>query len=805
MANRRLIFLSFQLPLIVGFAALFLVAHCGDEGRMHTPVLESIAGSFTDLKFHVRGKRPLDHKIVIVEIDEEALDQVGRWPWHRDAMAVLIQSAFDAGARVVGLDIVFAEPDVRVPEALADLLRENHLDDRIATFETDLTLQRIIAVNRDHLVLGWQSDDHCFAALDGCGEPADLPRAFEKFAIGKVTGPADRAADRLSVVPTIIGNIDGYDEAAAHSGYFLGWPDSDDVVRKAFVAATVHGRVFPSLALEMARVGLGDDLAIDLADDGSVNRLGFDRTGTELPVSPQGGLAIDFLGPAYHEGPFTWVPAVALIGEDARIPVRSNGVGTLVPRADVFKDAYVFIGLSAVGVNDLRNFPFSRTKPGVEGHATVLENILSRRFMRTGAGWCDWRLVLALVTLGALAFGLALQRLEAVPAVLLLAGVAVAVAVLDVELLFAHRDINLDTVLLYLEIVALFVVTLAVKYVLEERSKKFIRGTFSKYLAPAVVDEMLKDPAKLHLAGENQRLTIMMSDLRGFTAMAERLKPEQVLGVLNHYLSTMTDIIVEYQGTIDEFIGDAILVIFGAPIQRPDDARRAVACAIAMQRAMTGINAHNAKLGLPPIEMGIALNTGEVIVGNIGSQKHIKYGVVGSHVNLTARIESNTVGGQLLISASTLKLAGDDLKIGEHQMIVAKGFPEPIAAYDILGIGGEYNLFLDEIELGLALVAAPIDVRFRVMLSKNEEGEERAGALRAVSGMGAVLEHTGELEEFKNLKIRFVQPTGELVDGDLYAKVIDAGPPCKLRFTGVPPHVARFISTRIRTVRIELP
>src|SRR5204862_5707868 len=162
------------------------------------------------------------------------------------------------------------------------------------------------------------------------------------------------------------------------------------------------------------------------------------------------------------------------------------------------------------------------------------------------------------------------------------------------------------------------------------------------------------------------------------------------------------------------------------------------------------------------------------------SQKHIKYGVVGSHVNLTARIESNTVGGQLLISASTLKLAGDDLKIGEQQMIVAKGFPEPIAAYDILGIGGEYNLFLEEIELGLALVAAPIDVRFRVMLSKNEEGEERAGTLRALSGMGAVLEHGGELEEVKNLKIRVVQRSGELVDGDLYAKVIDAGPPCYL-------------------------
>src|SRR5262249_47982148 len=154
-----------------------------------------------------------------------------------------------------------------------------------------------------------------------------------------------------------------------------------------------------------------------------------------------------------------------------------------------------------------------------------------------------------------------------------------------------------------------------------------------------------------------RKLTIMMSDLRGFTATAERLKPEQVLGLLNNYLGTMADIIVHHQGTIDEFIGDAILVIFGAPLSHPDDARRAVACAIAMQQAMKGINEQNARAGLPAIEMGIALNTGEVIVGNIGSQKHIKYGVVGSHVNLTARIESNTAGGQILISQTTLDLA----------------------------------------------------------------------------------------------------------------------------------------------------
>jgi adenylate cyclase len=308
---------------------------------------------------------------------------------------------------------------------------------------------------------------------------------------------------------------------------------------------------------------------------------------------------------------------------------------------------------------------------------------------------------------------------------------------------------------------------------------------------------MLKDPGNLKLGGETRKLTIMMSDLRGFTATAERLQPEQVLGLLNNYLGTMADIIVDHQGTIDEFIGDAILVIFGAPLARADDARRAVACAVAMQRAMKGINEHNARLGLPAIEMGIALNTGEVIVGNIGSQKHIKYGVVGSHVNLTARIESNTVGGQVLVSGTTLELAGPDLKLGEKQMIVAKGFPQLIPAFEVKGIGGEHNLFLDEVDLALVALTSPLEVRYWLMLSKTEEGPEQKGRLISMSATGALLEAGGALEAFKNLKIRVFAPSGSAIEGDLYAKVIEGGASCKLRFTAVPPDVERFVEEQL--------
>jgi len=613
-----------------------------------------------------------------------------------------------------------------------------------------------------------------------------------------VQGSFDQAKTGLIDAPTLITNIEGFDEAAAHSGYLLGWPDADDVVRKTFLAVTSHGKVFPSLPLEMARVGLGDELGVSFDAQGWIQRIGLERTKRDLPVSSRGAMEINFLGPGYQHGMFPWVPAMELFGDDPKIQFARHGEIDSAARDELFKDAYVLIGISAQGANDLKNFPFGPHVPGVEGQATVLENLLSNQSLSTGRGVWGTPLLLFLMTLGALGFALALRRLEALPAMLCFAGLLAALVAADEWLLFAHQRINLNSVFFFGELSTLFVASLAVNYVQEERSKKFIRGAFSKYLAPAVVDQMLQDPARMSLGGENRKLTIMMSDLRGFTAMAERLKPEQVLGVLNHYLGTMADIIVEHGGTIDEFIGDAILVIFGAPISRPDDARRAVACSVAMQRAMKEINAHNTAQGLPKIEMGIALNTGEVIVGNIGSQKHIKYGVVGSHVNLTARIESNSVGGQVLISASTLELAGPDLKLGEKQLIVAKGFPEPIAAFEVLGLGGEYNLFLEEVNLALVAMESPVAVQLRVMKSKNEEGPELSGRFTALSAMGATLQCDGaELEAYKNLKIRVVGPSGELVEGDLYAKVTAGGASATLRFTAVPPAVASFVEQHL--------
>lgn len=799
MNKRRL--LLFQLPLIVLWTVAFLICDRGDEGKLESPFLRStlypslrrLEATYTDLKFRARGPEPVKHKIVIVEIDDQSVAQLARWPWHRDAIAVLVLQAMDAGAKVVGLDIIFPEPDQRVPDPVVELLQQNNLGDSVPNFETDLMLQRIIALSKDKLVLGWMTDSWCHPAFDDkstcVGTESMLPANFGKFGFTTFKPGRKFDASRTSIVsaPTVTSNLPGYEEAAAHAGYLDNAADEpDDIVRRAQLFMFVGGKPHPSLPLEMARVGLGEDLQLTLDDDGYVSRVGFAKSGRDIPVDPNGALSINFRGAGYH---FSFVSAIDLLGEEDMIPVQHDvDKKEKRSRKEIFQDAYVLVGVTAIGARDLRHFPFGKNIPGTEGLASILDNVLTGDPLTRGGPLLWWGL-LFMMTVGAAGFGFLMIRLDALPAMLSSLGLLGLLVALDMFVIFGGKDINLNAAFLIAELATIFLATVVTKYVLEERSKKFIRGAFSKYLAPTVVDQMLKDPAKLQLGGETRRLTIMMSDLRGFTAMAERMKPAEVLEVLNRYLGTMADIIVEYNGTIDEFIGDAILVIFGAPIEGPDDARRAVACSIAMQRAMKGINEHNAKLGLPKLEMGIAINTGEVIVGNIGSQKHVKYGVVGSHVNLTARIESNTVGGQVLISGSTLELAGDNVTTGEKQMIVAKGFPDPIPAHDLKAIGAPYNIKLDEIDLGLVALTTPIEIRYRVMKGKNEEGEEQTGRFTELSALGATVE--ASLEAFQNLKIRVAD-----VEGDLYAKVLTSGDTCTLRFTAVPPAVEKFIESR---------
>jgi len=327
-----------------------------------------------------------------------------------------------------------------------------------------------------------------------------------------------------------------------------------------------------------------------------------------------------------------------------------------------------------------------------------------------------------------------------------------------------------------------------------ELRNRFIQNTFGRYLSEDVVKSLLESPEGLKLGGERRRVTILMSDLRGFTSLSESLGPEEVVRTLNGYLGAMAEVILRHQGLIDEFIGDAVLAIFGAPEPRPDDARRAVACALHMQLAVDALNAKNSVLGLPRIEMGVAVHTGEVVVGNIGSERRAKYGVVGAPVNHAGRIESFTVGGQILVSEVTLKETGADVEVGERFSIDAKGAREPVIVYDLLGIGGEQKVSLPAKRELFVPLKHEMPVEYSLMAGKTVGAEVFNGGFLELSATGGVLRSDRGLRSLSDLKMK-VRTGGkaEEVCGDLYAKVVgtrgEQGDLFRVRFTSVPKDV----------------
>jgi PAS domain S-box-containing protein len=330
-----------------------------------------------------------------------------------------------------------------------------------------------------------------------------------------------------------------------------------------------------------------------------------------------------------------------------------------------------------------------------------------------------------------------------------------------------------------------------------ELRNRFIRETFGRYLTDEVVATVLESPTGLNMGGEKRKVTMLMTDLRGFTSLSERLAPERVVAMLNRYLTTMVSVIKHYQGTIDEFIGDAIFVLFGAPLWQEDDAQRAVACAVAMQLAMDSINEENRKEGLPEIEMGIGIHTGQVVVGNIGSPERMKYGVVGSQVNLTSRIQSYTVGGQILVSEITRQEVGRILRVGQQIEVKPKGIEHPIFLFEVSGIGGLHKLTLPETTEPLILLKEEIPLRYEVLDASHSNGDDHKGAFTSVSSRAAEARLETAVPALSNLKMRLIGSEGRELPGILYAKVVGcehgSSTQVSVRFTSVPPEIATLL------------
>ena len=483
-------------------------------------------------------------------------------------------------------------------------------------------------------------------------------------------------------------------------------------------------------------------------------------------------------------------------GMPERFPRYSFGdVITGRAASDRFRDKIVIIGAMANSVNDFIYTPFSELSNdrhsmyGVEFHGFATSQLLrialdgarpTRTFDdRIEAFWI-WFWVLAGAATGY--FARSLRGFFAV-------SVSTLALLLLAFYLAAAANWWIPTVPPAIGYVIAAAVVAAYMANQLHLKSQFIRKTFGRYMSDEVVERLLESPDGLELGGKALNVTVVFSDLRGFSAISEALPPEAVVGMLNDYLKVMTEVIFKYHGTINEFMGDGILILFGAPTMREDDADRALACCIEMQLAMEQVNRINREKGLPELEMGLGLNTGRVIAGNVGSDMRVKYAVVGSNVNLASRVESFTVGGQILVTGSTIDALKSEAVIRNRFTVPFKGIKEPVDIFEITGIRGAYHLDLADLDEVLAPVDPPLRVVLDLLDGKQSSGKTAPGTIVRLGRKSARLATDAPLEALSNLKIAI-----EGCPSQGYAKVIaQREDGHEIRFTSIPGEFASIL------------
>ncbi|MBN2056348.1 adenylate/guanylate cyclase domain-containing protein, partial [bacterium] len=581
--------------------------------------------------------------ILLVLVDQSSLEffaaedgQAQGWPWPRSYYIPLVQYLRSHGVRAIAFDILFTESSVYGIDddtALGDTLRGR----------PDTVLAMGLSFNR--------------------GAVSDSDKAL-LYTAGQVSIPGSEgvvkpeARPRLSVVlpvPELAGN--------ARLGNTIFQPDLDGVFRRLPLFSSFEGRQYLSLFTAAARL-FTPVADIVLTSDG----ITFD--GVPVPGPPGTGHLLRYRGPAGTYRSFSAAAVIqAALLEETGQPAELDGA--------VFNGTTVFIGLSAPGLMDLRPTPMDAVFPGVEIQATAMDCLLHNDFITPVAGSALIVAILALITVVATTM-ISRASLQAALLVMLLAGMQTA------ALLAYRAGYDLPQVVPFLTIAGGFLTAVIVGYAREGRQKAFIKSAFKHYLSPQVIEQILDDPDRLALGGERRELTIFFSDLESFTAISERMEPQDLTNLLNDYLSAMSAIILESGGTVDKYEGDAIIAFWNAPLALADHAARGVRAAIACQRRLRGMQDDFTRRAGRPLRMRIGLHTGMVVVGNLGSHQRFDYTVLGDAANLASRLEgaNKAFGSTILVSADTWLRAGLPQSLGRCLgAIRVKGRAEPVTVY----------------------------------------------------------------------------------------------------------------------------
>lgn len=615
-----------------------------------------------DIYQMIQPREPAAQPAVIVDIDDASLQAHGQWPWPRTLVARLVEEIAKRGAVAIGFDIVFPEPDRTTPFRVAQGLPE--LDEKLREAmrkarDHDEILAETIA--RSRVVLGLSA----YNPRQGARRADSSPKA--SFAtIGADPKPF------LVEYPDLLANIEPLEKAAAGRGMFTVLPDADGMIRKVPVLLLAKGNMVPSLSLDLLRVATGKTTYLIRSGANGIESMAI--AGMKLPVDANGNLWLHF---SPHR-PDRYVSA-------------SDVIAGTVP-ADRFAGRLVLIGTSASGLLDLRATPVDPAMPGVEIHAQLLESILTGALLKRPDYAVGFEILLGL------AIGLGIIVLAPVFGAVTVFAAGLAVAGLVVGLswyYFSTQGLLIDITYPLLSSFVMFATMLSVTYFREEVRRRQIREAFGQYLSPDLVEQLAEHPDKLVLGGETREMSILFSDVRDFTGISESYKsdPQKLTLLINRLLTPLSNAILEQRGTIDKYMGDNVMAFWNAPLDDARHARNACAAALGMVGELTAINrqleAEASEAGTPfgGLDVGIGINTGECVVGNMGSDVRFDYTVLGDSVNLASRLEgqSKAYGVRIIIGEHTAQLAGDEFVTAELDWIRVKGKTQPEVIYTILG------------------------------------------------------------------------------------------------------------------------
>ena len=603
--------------------------------------IDALEDRLLDYRFKIRGTVKPPEDIIIAAIDEKSIDRLGRWPWDRDIMTDVVKKLKGLGVRIIVFDIIFSEAeknDTLFSKAMADA--GNVILPVFFEFdsESDIPDEEFIS-------------DSSFVNVKN----SDKFNQYNPIGAKKITIP----------VPEL-------GRSAIALGYVNTFPDDDGILRWEPLVIEYNGFIYPSITLQSAvkYLKIPNKMVILEATEGI--RLGE----TYIPTDRFGRTLINYYG---TDQTFSYFSISDIL--DGNI------------KSEDFHDKIVLIGATAVGIYDLRVTPFTAAMPGVEKHANVIASIIGKKFIKSVP-----RLVnITILLLSGLLLSLLIVRFKAFGGSAITISFLFFISLLGYYL-FEQKGIWINITYPILNIFFVFISVTVYNYVAEERYAKRIRAMFSSYVTERIVNELIKNPDMAKLGGERREITVLFSDVMGFTSFSEKHAPEDVVAILNEYLGEMTDIVLRWDGTLDKFIGDAILAFWGAPMRQENHAELAIKCALNMTNRLKDLQKKWQAEGKAMLDCGIGINTGEVIVGNIGAEgKKMDYTVIGDHVNLGSRVESLTrkYNTHILITEFTLSKIKDLLadetiwktEVTGLEKVIVKGKERPVGIYRVESLG----------------------------------------------------------------------------------------------------------------------